>query len=202
MVSEQIEARGVRDPRVLRAMRAVPRHRFVPESRVDEACEDWPVPIGHGQTVSQPYIVACMIEALGLGPGARVLEIGTGCGYQAAVLAEAGFGVFTVEIVPELAREAASRLSMLGYTGVRVRQGDGHEGWPEEAPFAGIILAAAPAEVPAALFDQLAPDGVLVAPVGRGAQDLWRHRRTPQGLAGERLLPVRFVPMVRGQAGG
>jgi protein-L-isoaspartate(D-aspartate) O-methyltransferase len=150
--------------------------------------------------VSQPYIVAFMTEALGLGPGARVLEIGTGSGYQAAVLAEAGFLVWTVEIRPTLAEEAATTLRELGYDEacVHLRCSDGALGWPEAAPFDGILAAAAPCVVPPALLDQLAPGGVLVIPVGEEEQVLWRYRRTPGGFKGEELFAVRFVPMVGG----
>jgi protein-L-isoaspartate(D-aspartate) O-methyltransferase len=199
MVRDQIASRGVREARVLAAMERVPRHRFVPGRSAQEAYGDYPVAIGDGQTVSQPYIVAYMIEALGLPPGARVLEIGTGCGYQAAVLAETGFQVWTIEIRPRLAEEAAELLERLGYGGTRVqvRCGDGNDGWPEAAPFDGIIGAAAARVVPPALLDQLAPTGVLVLPVGVEEQVLWRYRRTPGGFQGEELFAVRFVPMVR-----
>ena len=200
MVREQIVGRGVRDPRVLAAMACVPRHRFVPDKLVEDAYGDFPVSIAQGQTVSQPYIVAYMTEALGLAPGARVLEIGTGSGYQAAVLAETGFSVWTVEIRPSLADEAEMTLRELGYDEARVhlRCGDGALGWPEAAPFDGILAAAAPRVVPPALLDQLAPGGVLVIPVGEQQQALWRYRRTPGGFKGEELLAVRFVPMVGG----
>lgn len=195
MVAEQIVARGVRDPRVVAAMGRVPRHLFVPERLRDEAYADHPVPIGQGQTISQPYIVAFMVEALGLAPGARVLEVGTGSGYQAAVLAESGYEVFTVEIRPKLALEAEGALRRLGFTAVHVRHGDGSLGWPEEAPFDGIVGAAAPRTLPPALIEQLAHDGRIIMPVGGEVQDLWRYQRTPGGLRGEELLPVRFVPM-------
>jgi protein-L-isoaspartate(D-aspartate) O-methyltransferase len=199
MVDEQIEARGVTDRRVLEAMRSVPRHRFVPDRMVDEAYADHPLPIGQGQTVSQPYIVAFMVEALGQPAGARVLEIGTGSGYQAAVLAAAGFRVFTTEIWPALAHEVEDVLRDLGYGDVKVRCSDGSFGWTEEAPFDGIVVAAAaPDVVPQALLDQLAPGGTLVIPVGREFQVLWRYRRTLEGYRSENLLDVRFVPLTGG----
>lgn len=195
MVAEQIAARGVRDARVLAAMERVPRHRFVPEELRAEAYEDHPLPIGDEQTISQPYIVAFMVAALGLPPGARVLEIGAGSGYQAAVLAAAGFHVFTIEIVSSLANEAEKNLSELGLENVHVRHGDGALGWPEDAPYDGIIVAAAPRVVPHALFDQLAMGGRLIVPVGGEVQELWRYVRTHGGFQGEQLLDVRFVPM-------
>jgi protein-L-isoaspartate(D-aspartate) O-methyltransferase len=197
MVDEQIASRGVCDARVLAAMRSVPRHRFVPERMIDEAYADYPLPIGQGQTISQPYIVAFMTEALELTPGARVLEVGTGCGYQAAVLAAAGFRVFTTEIRPVLAEGATSLLRELGHLDIAVRCSDGTLGWPEEAPFEGIVVSAAAADcVPPALFEQLSPAGTLVIPVGREMQILWRYRRTASGWRGEQLLDVRFVPLI------
>lgn len=195
MVAKQIAARDVSAPAVLAAMEKVPRHEFVEGYSPTEAYGDHPVPIGHGQTVSQPYIVAYMTAALELPAGARVLEVGTGCGYQAAVLAEAGYQVWSVEIIPALAQQAEQDLRRLGYHDVHLRIGDGHEGWPEEAPFDGIIAAAAPAEIPPALFDQLGPDGRLIIPVGRVAQSLWRYCRTTDGIMREELMAVRFVPM-------
>jgi len=198
MVQSQIEARGVRDPRVIAAMERVPRHRFLPAGLQQEAYGDHPVPIGHGQTISQPYIVAAMTEALGVGPGARVLEIGTGSGYQAAVLAEVvgpEGQVFSIEILEPLSRDAAQTLKALGCQNVHLRVGDGWNGWPEAAPFQGILLTAAPREVPPPLLEQLAVGGVLVAPVGEGVQDLVRIRRTEGGLLREVLMGVRFVPM-------
>lgn len=195
MVAQQIAGRKVAAPAVLTAMEQVPRHEFIPGHSPADAYGDHPVPIGHGQTVSQPYIVAFMTAALELPAGARVLEVGTGCGYQAAVLVAAGCQVWSVEIIPALAQRAELDLRRLGIAGVRVREGDGHGGWPEEAPFDGIIVAAAPAEIPPALFDQLGPNGRLIIPVGRGSQSLWRYRRTPDGIASEELMAVRFVPM-------
>ncbi len=195
MVATQIEARGVRDARVLDAMRRVERHRFVPEPEGGHAYEDRPLGIGHGQTISQPYIVAVMTEAARVRPGARVLEIGTGSGYQAAVLAELAGEVDTIEFVEPLAREAAARLAALGYRNVNVRAGDGYRGWPERAPFDAIVVTAAPPEIPRPLLDQLAVGGRLVAPVGEGEQELVVVERTAAGLTTRNLLPVRFVPM-------
>jgi protein-L-isoaspartate(D-aspartate) O-methyltransferase len=195
MVATQLEARGVRDPRVLEAMRAVERHRFVPAPLRDQAYQDRPLPIGHGQTISQPYIVALMTEAARVGPGARVLEIGTGSGYQAAVLSLLAGEVASIEIVEPLAQEAADRLAALGYRNVTVRAGDGYRGWPERAPFDAILVTAAPPEIPQPLLDQLAVGGRLVAPVGERDQELVVVTRTAAGLGRRRLLPVRFVPM-------
>ena len=197
MVDAQIAARGVGDARVLAAMRAVPRHRFVDPSLADQAYDDHPLPIGHGQTISQPYIVAYMVEQLQLRPGGRVLEVGTGCGYQAAVLAELAREVYTVEIVEPLARCAAETLAELGYANVHVRHGDGYHGWPERAPFDGIIVAAAAPHVPPALVDQLAPGGRLIIPVGRLDQEIRLITRSHEGIVQERLIQVRFVPLVR-----
>jgi protein-L-isoaspartate(D-aspartate) O-methyltransferase len=198
MVREQIEARGVRDPRVLEAMRTVPRHRFVPEAHRARAYEDGPLPIGAGQTISQPYVVAAMTELLHPEPGDRVLEIGTGSGYQAAVLARLVAQVYSIEIVPELADRARATLAELGVANVEVITGDGYKGLPERAPFDGILLTAAPREVPQPLIDQLAAGGILVAPVGGFDQDLVVLERTPTGIERRRIFPVRFVPMVHG----
>ena len=197
MVERQVRRRGVRDPRVLAALACVPRHLFVPEEVLDLAYEDRPLPIGKGQTISQPYIVGFMTEALEILPGDRALEIGLGSGYQAAVLAELGADVHAVEIVPELARSAARRLAELGYASVRVRQADGRLGWPEAAPFDAIVGTAAPASIPGSLLEQLAPGGRLVIPVGGRVQELRRIRRTAGGdrFTSEALLEVRFVPM-------
>lgn len=202
MVAEQIEARGIRHAGVLKAMRSVPRHLFVPESLRSMAYQDTPLPIGHGQTISQPYIVAFMTELLDPRPGHKVLEIGTGSGYQAAVLSPLVKQVFTIEIVPELAQQSAELLKRLGYANVTVRQGDGYLGWPEQAPFDRIMLTAAPADVPKALIDQLKPGGKLVAPVGRSAwdQELVLVEKSAEGKIRRRaVLPVRFVPMVPGK---
>lgn len=197
MVETQIASRGVRDERVLAAMRAVPRHRFVDPSLAAEAYNDHPLPIGHGQTISQPYIVAYMVEQLRVAPGDRVLEVGTGCGYQAAVLGELAREVYTIEIVEPLARCAEKTLAELGYDNVHVRHGDGYHGWPEHAPFDGIVVAAAPEQVPPALVEQLAPGGRLVIPVGRLDQEIRVITRSADGILQERLIPVRFVPLVR-----
>jgi protein-L-isoaspartate(D-aspartate) O-methyltransferase len=196
MVREQIEDRGVRDKRVLAALRKVPRHLYVPREMEPYAYADRPLPIGYRQTISQPYIVAFMTEALELKPQDRVLEIGTGSGYQAAVLAELVHDVYSIEIVAPLGREAAERLKRLGYSNIQVRIGDGYRGWPEAAPFDAIIVTAAPDHVPSALVDQLREGGRMVLPVGRLFQDLIRIRRTKSGVKQETLLPVRFVPMV------
>jgi protein-L-isoaspartate(D-aspartate) O-methyltransferase len=195
MVREQIEARGVRDPRVLAAMRKVPRQEFVPVDVRTMAYADTPLPIGFGQTISQPYVVAFMSEALEIKPEDRVLEIGTGSGYQAAVLALLAREVYSIEIVEPLARQAEERLKRLGYENVRVRAGDGYQGWPEAAPFDAIVVTAAPDHVPQVLVNQLREGGRLVLPVGRYEQDLIRIRRTSKGTTRESLLPVRFVPM-------
>jgi protein-L-isoaspartate(D-aspartate) O-methyltransferase len=196
MVQEQIVARGIQDARVLEALRKVPRHRFVsPEMRA-HAYEDTALPIGLGQTISQPYVVAFMTEALELKPQDRVLEIGTGSGYQAAVLSLLVREVCSMEIVERLGKEAETRLREMGYSNVRVRIGNGYRGWPEAAPFDAIIVTAAPASLPPALVEQLRVGGRMVVPVGRFEQDLIRIRRTSKGLEQENLLPVRFVPMV------
>lgn len=197
MVETQIRARGVTDARVLAAMEKIPRHRFVRPDDVDYAYADSPVSIGLGQTISQPYIVAFMSEALALEPGDRVLEIGTGSGYQAAVLGELAREVYTIEILPELAQRASRVLEELGYGNVHVRAGDGYAGWPERAPFDAVIVTAAPDHVPQPLVDQLAIGGRLVVPVGRGEQDLLIYTRTADGLREDGRLPVRFVPLTR-----
>ncbi|HSN92832.1 MAG TPA: protein-L-isoaspartate(D-aspartate) O-methyltransferase [Anaeromyxobacteraceae bacterium] len=195
MVETQIAARGVSDPRVLAAMRKVERHLFVPETLRGEAYGDFPLPIGHGQTISQPYIVALMTELARVRPGGRVLEIGTGSGYQAAILAALAREVYSIEIVEPLAREAADRLRRLGCRNVSVRAGDGYRGWPEKAPFDAILVTAAPPRIPEPLLEQLATGGRLVAPVGEEVQDLVLVEKTAQGLRRSRIAPVRFVPM-------
>jgi len=196
MVETQIVSRGVRDPRVLAALREVPRHLFVEPSEQASAYDDTPLPIAGHQTISQPYIVALMTELLDLTPGERALEIGTGSGYQSAVLSRVCKQVYTIEIVPELARSAAARLKSLGYDNVIVREGDGYRGWPEEAPFDGIIVTAAPERLPQPLLDQLAPGGRLVIPVGGFFQELKVYRKDAAGTVTEKaILPVRFVPM-------
>jgi len=196
MVEEQILRRGVRQPAVLDAMRKVPRHRFVPSAYQARAYTDHPLPIGRNQTISQPYIVARMTELLDLTPSSRVLEIGTGSGYHAAVLAQVAREVYTIEIVEDLGREARERLASLGYRNVHVRIGDGYRGWPEEAPFDAIILTAAPAELPQPLLDQLKVGGKMVLPQGSGEiQDLLVITRTEGSLERQRIAAVRFVPM-------
>jgi protein-L-isoaspartate(D-aspartate) O-methyltransferase len=198
MVREQIEARGVRDPRVLDAMRRVPRHLFVPEALRSEAYNDYPLPIGYDQTISQPFIVAWMTEALQTTPRSRVLEIGTGSGYQAAVLAEITAEVYTIEILAPLAASARQTIEALGYRNVHARVGDGYAGWPEHAPFDAIIVTAAPDHVPQPLLDQMAMGGRLVIPVGgAGAQQLTVITKDAAGMTTEERMPVRFVPLVR-----
>ncbi len=201
MVESQIVSRGVRDPAVLQAMRTVPRHRFVPERDRNSSYRDGPLPIGHGQTISQPYIVAIMTELLGLAdrPNARVLEVGTGCGYQAAVLGEIAAEVHTIEIVRPLCERARKILTELGYKNVHIRCGDGYAGWPEAAPFDGILVAAAPAEVPEPLLRQLKIGARLVIPVGTDSQRLLVITRTEDGFERRAVFGVRFVPMT-GQA--
>ena len=199
-----IASRGVRSEPVLTALRKVPRHAFVPAAIASQAYEDRPLPIGHEQTISQPEIVAMMTELAAVGRGDRVLEIGTGSGYQAAVLAELGAEVYTIEIVEPLGRSAASTLAALGYARVETRIGDGYKGWPEAAPFDAIIVTAAPPKVPEPLKRQLEPGGRLVVPVGERYQDLRVITRAPAGQEGfseRNVAPVRFVPMV-GEAGG
>jgi protein-L-isoaspartate(D-aspartate) O-methyltransferase len=181
---------------VLAAMRKIPRHRFVPRGERDEAYQDYPLPIGKGQTISQPYIVGLMSELLRLTGKEKVLEIGTGCGYQAAVLAEIAKEVYTIEIVPELARQAEKTLKELGYSNIHVRTGNGYGGWPEEAPFDAVIVTAAPEHIPQMLVDQLKRGGRIVIPVGLVEQDLIRGVKTEKGLATETIIPVRFVPLV------
>jgi protein-L-isoaspartate(D-aspartate) O-methyltransferase len=195
MVDEQLRARDIRSPRVLEAMRKVPRHVFVPESQRGNAYEDGPLPIGHGQTISQPYIVAFMTQALDVRATDRVLEIGTGSGYQAAVLGELAKEVYTIEIVTPLAERARETLTALGYRNVHVRAGNGYLGWPEQAPFDRVIVTAAPDEVPPALVDQLSGGGLMAIPVGTIDQELRILRKTAAGLETLQTLPVRFVPM-------
>ena len=194
-----IRQRGVRDAALLEALARVPRHRFVPEHLRAEAYGDYPLPIGHGQTISQPYIVALMTEALALQPGDKVLELGTGSGYQAAILAEMGMEVYTVEIVAALHEAARALLEELGYADrIHLRLGDGNAGWPEHAPYTGIIATAAPSQIPPALTDQLAEGGRLVIPVGPrgGYQTLWRITKRGEELHREDLGGVAFVPFV------
>ncbi len=192
---DQLAASGIADASVLRAMRAVPRHELVPAERRPDAYDDRPLPIGESQTISQPWIVARMTELIRPRRGMRVLEIGTGSGYQAAVLAELGVELYTMEIVEPLAVRARKDLDRLGYRKVRTRIGDGFAGWPEAAPFDAIIVTAAPPEVPPPLKAQLAVGGRLVIPVGEGAQELRVLTRTRTGFRQETVAPVRFVPM-------
>jgi protein-L-isoaspartate(D-aspartate) O-methyltransferase len=196
MVDEQIRGRGIADPAVLAAMERVPRHLFVPENERGEAYADHPLPIGYGQTISQPYIVAMMSDLLDVEPGDRVLEIGTGSGYQAAVLSRIAGEVYTVEIVKPLGERARRTLADLGYTNVHVRIGDGYKGWPEKAPFDGILVTAAPPTVPEPLLKQLKVGGHLVLPVGRVIQNLYVFtKRADGGFDKKEVLPVLFVPM-------
>jgi protein-L-isoaspartate(D-aspartate) O-methyltransferase len=196
MVDQQMRARDISDKQVLEVMERVPRHLFVPDSLRDVAYEDRPLPIGQGQTISQPYIVALMTQLVQPRPDAKALDIGTGSGYQAAVLAELCRQVYSIEIVEGLARSARQRLADLGYTNVEVRHGDGYQGWAEHAPFDVIIVAAAPDHIPQPLIDQLAPNGRLVIPVGRGLQQLLVVEKSPLGEIRRRTITgVAFVPM-------
>lgn len=194
MVERQLRARDIKDPLVLAAMSKVPRHLFVPAGVIDNAYADRPLSIGHEQTISQPYIVALMTQLAQLKPGERVLEIGTGSGYQAAVLAQLGVEVFSIEIVEPLAKRAAATLAKLGYR-VTTKHGDGYRGWPEHAPFDAIVITAAPPHIPEPLKQQLAIGGRLVVPVGSVRQSLVVVTRTPTGFTREKETDVRFVPM-------
>ncbi len=195
MVEEQIGARGIRNQAVLEAMKKVPRHRFVPENYRHLAYADHPLPIGRDQTISQPFIVGYMTEAAEVSSNEKVLEIGTGSGYQAAVLAELAKEVYTIEIIPELAERARQTLGELGYRNVEVKAGNGYLGWPEHAPFDAIVVTAAPDEVPKALVEQLAVNGKMVIPVGNVWQEMVVITKTKDGLVEKRTMPVRFVPM-------
>jgi protein-L-isoaspartate(D-aspartate) O-methyltransferase len=194
MVAETIAARGVSDERVLAAMRKVPRHEFVRDADLDRAYDDRALSIGHDVTISQPYVVAAMTEAAAVTPGERVLEVGTGSGYQAAVLAELGADVYSIEIIEPLAKQTHALLARLGYK-LQLRVGDGYRGWPDAAPFHAIIVTAAPEQVPKPLLDQLAVGGKLVIPVGGDDQQLQVITRTAAGTTTESLMDVRFVPM-------
>lgn len=197
MVEEQIAGRGVENAAVLDALRQVPRHLFIPENVRDQAYEDRPLPIGEGQTISQPYIVALMTQLADLGADDKVLEIGTGSGYQAAVLSRIVREVYSIEILEPLGRRAAGTLRRLGYDNVHVTVGDGYGGWPEEAPFDAILVtAAAPDQPPPPLEEQLKVGGRMVIPVGKYFQDLVVLTRTPKGKVRRSVIPVRFVPMV------
>ncbi|MGD9345351.1 MAG: protein-L-isoaspartate(D-aspartate) O-methyltransferase [Candidatus Aminicenantes bacterium] len=197
MVSNQIESRGIKDGQVLEAMRKVPRHVFVPENMRKYAYNDEPLPIGRGQTISQPYIVAYMTEVLRLSSEDKVLEVGTGSGYQAAILAEIVKEVFTVEIVDELSKNAQEVLQAEGYTNIHFRVGDGADGWEEYAPYDAIMVTAAPSEVPKSLENQLKIEGRMVVPVGDAFQELVLLVREKRKLRKKTLLPVRFVPLVK-----
>ena len=197
MVETQLIDRGIKDRRVLDAMQKVPRHLFMPINFKQYAYEDAPFPIGYNQTISQPFIVALMSEAANLTPNSRVLEIGTGSGYQAAILSTLCKEVYTIEIVKNLGKEAMKKLAELGYHNVRVRIGSGYEGWPEEAPFDAIIVTAAPPELPMNLVEQLKIGGRLIIPVGISDQELLRITRNKDAIKKEHLLPVKFVPMVK-----
>ncbi len=195
MVERQLRDRGIADEAVLAAIAAVPRHRFIPAELAPDAYDDRPLPIGYSQTISQPYVVAFMTEAAALRPESRVLEIGTGSGYQAAVLAEIANRVYTIEIVPELAERSGALLADLGYDNIEARAGDGYRGWPDEAPFDAIVVTAAPNHVPPTLVEQLAVGARLVIPVGNFFQDILIVTKTETGTTTESVLPVRFVPM-------
>lgn len=197
MVRYQLKGRDIVDKRVLRSMSVVPRHRFVPEKLQAMAYRDNPLPIGHGQTISQPYIVALMSQVLAVKPGQRILEIGTGSGYQAAVLAEMGASVYSIEIVPELGRQAEKALDPLGYKAIHLKIGDGYQGWPQYAPFDGIIVTCAPTRIPEPLKAQLAEGGRMVIPVGpRNRQQLVLLTKEGGKIRQEKVVDVRFVPMV------
>ncbi len=199
MVDEQIAARGIRDERVLAAMRQVPRHRFVPDFVLEQAYDDGPLPIGWDQTISQPYIVAYMTEILNIRAGDRVLEVGTGSGYQCAVLAELTAEVFSIEMVEPLYIAARERLRTLGYRNIHFRHGDGSRGWPEAAPFDKIIVTAAAGHVPAPLIEQLAEGGRLIVPVGQFSQTLMLGEKQHGIFQTSETIPVRFVPLVEGK---
>jgi protein-L-isoaspartate(D-aspartate) O-methyltransferase len=197
MVKEHLESRGIYDKKVLEAMRKVERHLFVPEEAALSAYGDFPLPIGYGQTISQPYVVAFMTQALSPGPGDKVLEVGTGSGYQAAILGEICDSVFTIEIVPQLGDRAKALLKKLDYKNIFVRTGDGYKGWPEHAPFDAIIVTAAPSQVPAPLTEQLKEGGKMVIPVGdRGIQQLFLLEKRNGKLIQKAILDVIFVPLV------
>lgn len=200
MVIRQLVSRGIADQNVLRVMRNTPRHLFVPENLRQEAYRDGPLPIGEGQTISQPFIVAIMTELLKLKGHEKVLEIGTGSGYQAAVLSQLVDTCYTIELVKSLADAASVRLKQLGYANVIAKCGDGYKGWPEHAPFDRIIITAAPVEIPETLIGQLKPDGIMVLPVGKFYQELIVVTKTKRGINKESIIPVRFVPMVKPDA--
>ncbi len=195
MVEDQIIARGIRDSAVINAMLRIPRHEFVPPESRESAYGDSPVPIGRGQTISQPYIVALMSEVLKPAPGRKVLEVGTGSGYQTAILAETGAEVYTIEIIPELAERTRRLLEKLGYMDIHVRVGDGYAGWEENAPYDGVIVTAAPGDVPEALVSQLKEGGRMVIPLGGENQELLLIEKSEKGVSYRKVTSVRFVPM-------
>lgn len=197
MVEEQLRGRDIKDERVLAAMSKVPRHQFVDSSWRDLAYRDYPLPIAHNQTISQPYIVAYMTQAAEISTEDKVLEIGTGCGYQAAILGEIAKEVYSIEIIPQLAEKARRTLSQLGYENIKVKTGDGYQGWSENSPYDAIIVTAAPEQIPQTLIDQLATGAKMVIPVGTWYQDIVILTKTQDGIVEERTLPVRFVPMRR-----
>lgn len=197
MVAEQIEMRGIRDPKVTAMMRYVPRHLFVPAESIENAYSDEPLPIGHGQTISQPYIVAYMTEVLDIRPSDRVLEVGTGSGYQTAVLAGLAAEVYTIELVESLAQDARTRLEVLEFRNIRFRIGDGRKGWPEAAPFDKIIVTAAPDTIPKALIEQLKEGGKIVIPVGTQTQEIIEGEKRHEILEKHRKIAVRFVPLLK-----
>ncbi len=201
MVKFQIEDRGVKDKNVLAAMRAVPRHEFIPASNISQAYKDHPVPIGYGQTISQPYIVALMTELADIKPGEKALEIGTGSGYQAAVLAEITDSVYTIEIIKELGLTAADKLKKMGYNNVQVKVADGYYGWKEFAPFDAIIVTAAAEHIPPPLIEQLKEGGKMIIPVGHPfqVQNLMLVEKKEGKINTKNILPVRFVPFTRGK---
>ncbi len=198
MLEDDLKRHGIKDEKVFQAMRKVERHLFVEPNLEPFAYEDAPLPIGYEQTISQPYIVAFMTQAAEIKEWERVLEIGTGSGYQAAILAELAKEVYTVEIIRELAESAKQRLKSLGYANVHVKCGDGHEGWPEHAPYDAIIVTAAPEKTPRELLHQLAMGGRMVVPVGADSQDLYLYTKDARGIHEKKSIPVKFVPMVGG----
>jgi protein-L-isoaspartate(D-aspartate) O-methyltransferase len=197
MVIHQLISRGIADRNVLRVMEKTPRHLFVPRNLTEAAYDDGPLPIGEGQTISQPYIVAIMTELLKLEGHEKVLEIGTGSGYQAAVLSQLADTCYTIELVKKLADDASARLKQLGYTNVIAKCDDGYKGWPEHAPFDCIIITAAPETIPEKLVEQLKIGGIMVLPIGKYYQDLILVSKTKKGITRESIIPVRFVPMVK-----
>ena len=200
MVEDQILKRGIEDSKILDVLKAIPRHKFVPKQFIESAYNDGPLPIGHGQTISQPFIVAFMTDNIKLEPNHKVLEVGTGSGYQAAVLSKLCNEVFSIEIIDQLANESETRLKSLGYKNITVRSGDGYKGWEEESPFDRIIVTAAPETIPEALIEQLIIGGIMILPVGRqnDIQHLWVITKKQDGsIKKKKILPVRFVPMVK-----